>query len=150
MKWIGTYKLWLISLLFSSLTIVYTYGQSAKEHFDQGVANYEAGELEKAIRDFTHAIELDANYAEAYINRGLAYYGLGKFQQAIADYNKAIELDPSKLYAYYNRGLAYHSSGDLEQAIEDFELYLELAPLATNREIVINKIAELKLKLKKE
>jgi tetratricopeptide (TPR) repeat protein len=35
------------------------------------------GEFDKAIADFSKAIELDPNYAEAYFNRAYAYHRKG-------------------------------------------------------------------------
>ena len=100
------------------------------------------------IEDYTKAIELNPDDAEAYHNRGAAYYDLGNLELAIKDYTKAIELDPDFARTYINRGLAYRLSGNLDKAIKDYERYLELFPLATNKEEVISVIEELKLKLK--
>jgi len=58
----------------------------------------------KSILNYNKAIELDPNYAEAYIGRGTwfyvyyyaNYYDLYQLGLAIEDYTKAMELDPSK------------------------------------------------------
>ncbi|KKL71137.1 hypothetical protein LCGC14_2097910, partial [marine sediment metagenome] len=131
-------------LVFSSLITACTSGDSAENHFNQGVANYEAGNLEQALADYTKALELDPDFVLAYHNRGLAYANLGDLEQAIADYTKALELDQTLVRAYINRGAAYQKSGDLEQAIRDFGRYLDLVPNASNREEVINTIEQLK------
>ena len=52
------------------------------------------GELDKAIADFSKAIEIDPKSAIAYNNRGWAYEGKKDYDRAIADYSKAIEIDP--------------------------------------------------------
>ena len=65
---------------------------------------YNEAVLEKAILNYTKAIKLDPNYAEAYIGRGncfyayyyISYYDLYQLEMAIKDYTKAMELDPSK------------------------------------------------------
>ncbi len=105
------------------------------------------GKYPQAISDYTRAIELDLNDADAYYNRGNAYYDSGNLEQAIENYNKAIELDPSYTDAYYNRGNAYSDTGNLEQAIENFERYIEHAPNAPDREEVMDAIRDLKSKL---
>jgi len=54
----------------------------------------------QAIMDFTEAIRLRPDYAEAYYNRGLAYGEIGNMKSAIADFSEAMQLDPSieKMY----------------------------------------------------
>ena len=50
------------------------------------------GNYTQAIDDFTKAIALNSNYADAYRNRGMAYNLLGKKQQVDADLAKAEKL----------------------------------------------------------
>ncbi|MFH1227986.1 MAG: tetratricopeptide repeat protein, partial [Planctomycetota bacterium] len=47
------------------------------------------------IADWTKAIELSTNYAQAYCNRGFAYAQRGDFKVAIADGEKFLELAPN-------------------------------------------------------
>jgi len=56
--------------------------------------------------DYTSAIELDPDYAEAYYNRAYDRSEIRDYQGAIADYTKVIELAPDAAPAYFNRGLA--------------------------------------------
>ena len=44
---------------------------------NRGWAYRDQGELDKAIADFTKAIELDPTYAVAYNNRGFVYHDQG-------------------------------------------------------------------------
>jgi tetratricopeptide (TPR) repeat protein len=53
------------------------------------------GEVDRAISDYTKAIELDPNYAPAYTNRGRAYTSKGDYTRAVADVTKASELLPN-------------------------------------------------------
>lgn len=101
---------------------------AAADYLQQGITNLEAGNYEQAITDFSQAIELQPDLAEAYNNRGIAYAGSGDLQQAIADYSKAIELQPGFAEAHYNRGNAYAGSGDFGQALADFNKAIELQP----------------------
>ena len=86
------------------------------------------GKPDKAIEDYTRAIELEPNSALAYSNRGAAYQKQGNLEQAIEDCTSAIELKPNNDQAYKNRGGAYYEQGNLEQAIEDFTSAMELKP----------------------
>ena len=97
-------------------------------YFRRGLAYDKKGDLDRAIADFTKALELDPNHAPAYYYRGLAYDKKGDLDRAIADFTKALELDPNHAPAYYYRGLAYDKKGDLDRAIADFTKALELDP----------------------
>jgi len=53
----------------------------------------------RAIDDYTHALELDPNMAEAYYNRGLVRLFSGKKTEGIADLSKAGELGLYEAYS---------------------------------------------------
>jgi tetratricopeptide (TPR) repeat protein len=95
--------------------------------FCRGNAYYHQGEHDLAVADFSKAIELNPDLAEAYNNRAIAYDAKGEYAQAIADCTKAIELNPALAEAYYNRGNAYALMGQKEKAIVDFNKVLELS-----------------------
>ena len=106
----------------------YTFiDSSCTKVFNSGFAYLNKKEYDKAISDFTKAIEIDPNYPFAYANRGLAYTYRKDLTRAILDYNKAIELEP-KLAVYTNRGCAYANQGNISQAISDFTKAIELNP----------------------
>ena len=95
-----------------------SFGQTAKEYFDNGIEKIINEDYYGAIADFTKAIEIDPNYARAYVLRGDSkedYYA------AIADYTKAIEIDPNYDYAYAFRGVAKEELGDLNGACADWK-----------------------------
>jgi len=73
----------------------------------KGVALESQGVYEEAIQMYTRAIELDENYADAYLKRGQAYRVARSTDPmlALADFNKAVALDPTNAEAYYQRGL---------------------------------------------
>ena len=81
----------------------------------------EIGDYEKAIVDFSKAIELEPNGAMAYVNRVWAYCAKGQWSLDIEDYNEVIRLKPEDALDYYNRGLAYKVQGKKAAALADFE-----------------------------
>ena len=95
---------------------------------NQGLIYNNNGEYDKAMSEFTKAIELDPNFALAYGNRGWVYIKLGQYEQAVADCTKAIELDPDLALAYNSRGWAYIELGEYEQALADYNRAIELDP----------------------
>jgi tetratricopeptide (TPR) repeat protein len=52
---------------------------------------------QEAIADYDQAIQIDADFAEAYINRGNSKKSLEQYLDAIDSYTKAIELDATKV-----------------------------------------------------
>jgi len=60
--------------------------------FKRGEAAMNAKNYDQAIADFSEAITIAINYAEAYTQRGLAYEQKGDLDRAIANYNAAIRL----------------------------------------------------------
>ncbi len=81
------------------------------------------GDFKGAIADYTEAIRLNPNYANAYNDRGNARYYLGDKQGAIADYTQALRFNPkndnSKAATYISRALARIFSGDKQGARAD-------------------------------
>jgi tetratricopeptide (TPR) repeat protein len=85
-------------------------------------------DLQGAIDDYTRAIELKPDFAEAFNNRGEAYFYLRKYENAISDYSRAISLKPGNAGGYYNRGLAYENNDQFEEAVKDYSRAIELDP----------------------
>ena len=88
----------------------------------------EAGQTDQALADFTKAISLDPNYAQAYANRGLVYRKSNQLDLALADFNKALSIDPNYAPAYVGRGSVYSQQGRHEQALADFNKAIALKP----------------------
>ncbi len=97
----------------------------AKQHYDKGVEYGQQGRFDDAIAEYSKAIELDHNFAEAYSNRGNAYRALGEIQRAIADYAEAIRLNPQDAGAYASRALAYTALGKDREAERDIDKAVE-------------------------
>ncbi|MCH8889806.1 MAG: tetratricopeptide repeat protein [Myxococcales bacterium] len=96
---------------------------------NRGILYNHMGEYAAALKDFEAALELIANFPEAYINRGNAYFYTGQVGRAIADYNRAIQRRSAKRHtAYFNRGLANESRKQPELAFADFVRANELKP----------------------
>ena len=77
------------------------------------------GKHEQAIGDFTQAILLNPNNANAYADRGAAYGILGQHALAINDFNQAIALNPNFASAYYNRAIGYFAEKKCAEAQKD-------------------------------
>ena len=75
----------------------------------------------QAISDYTQAIAINPNDANAYYSRGISRRDLKDYQGAISDYSKAIEINPQYALAYSNRGISKGSNGDIKGACADWK-----------------------------
>jgi len=98
--------------------------------------------FDKAIEDYSRAIEIKPSFANYYVNRGVAYSEKREFAKALDDLNKAIGLNPTEYMAFNNRGNIYYYQGDIERALADFNAAIMLNPegsLAFNNRGVVFK-----------
>jgi tetratricopeptide (TPR) repeat protein len=96
--------------------------------FDRGNQAYHAGDYQQAITDYTEAIRLKPDYAEAFNNRGNSYSELKQYDKAIGDYNEAIRLKPDYALAFGGRGNAYYYLRQYDKAIADYSEAIRLKP----------------------
>lgn len=81
-------------------------------YFKQGNERFDKKEYDKAIDDFTKAIELNPNDADYYFCRGLAWQYKKEYDKAIADYSKVIEFKPNMNDIYHFRGYVWQAKAD--------------------------------------
>ena len=96
------------------------FQKSALGYFYRGYAKNNLKDYQGAIIDYTKAIQLDRDYANAYFNRGIAKKNLKDYEGAIIDYTKAIQLDPDAPLSYKSRGNAKELMDDLDGACFDW------------------------------
>ena len=78
-----------------------------------------------AIADYTKAIDLNPNYADAYNNRGGVYHDKGEHARAIVDFDAVINLQPDSAIAYYHRGMMWVHLRDWKRAKVDLTIAKE-------------------------
>jgi len=102
---------------------------TAQQWFELGFA---ATDPVEKIRNYSEAIRLKPDYANAYHNRGNARYDKGDLGGALRDFNGAIELNPDNADAFHNRGVVHYTKGELQDALRDYTKAIQLkltAPL---------------------
>ena len=94
---------------------------------NRGDAFREAGQLDRAVDDYTTTIALEPSFAPmAHINRGITYDRMGRSDLALADLSAALDLDPKSVNAYVSRGFVYLKIGRLDRALEDLNRAIAL------------------------
>jgi len=98
-----------------------TYNKRGQEFEREGL-------YDLSIQEYTRAILLDQNYAEAYFGRGWAQEGKGNHEQAIRNFSQAIQANPSYGQAYYGRGWAHEQMNHSGLAIEEYTKAIQATP----------------------
>lgn len=95
---------------------------------DRGVALYELGRYEEALRDFSQAIAMAPEEGMYYLNRGNTFWTMGYNTSAIDDYDQALVLMPDDPEIYLRRGRALFDHGAYEAALADYDMAAALVP----------------------
>jgi tetratricopeptide (TPR) repeat protein len=88
--------------------VLATNPNNAMAYYMRGAAYQSKGEVDRAISDYTVAIELNPYHAAAYESRARAYVGKGDYTHAVADVTMAGELarkgsaEPKKVIAEHS------------------------------------------------
>ena len=96
------------------------YAQSAEDWFKSARTKASSGDYEEAIDDYTKALKINPQFADAYFHRGILKGRLGDAKGAISDADKAIKINPQNAMAYASRGIAEETLGDLQRACADW------------------------------
>jgi Flp pilus assembly protein TadD len=100
-----------------------------------GIAYYQGGELDKALRSYARALELDHNNAAVYSNIGgvhLALFARSRREDDLAaaerNFKKALEIDPRLFSACNGMGIVYKKTGRNAEAIASWRKALAIKP----------------------
>lgn len=116
--------------------------QKAIEFYKQGQAFWKELEIDKTIENYTKALNILPNYADALRERGLVYFLTGRTDLALMDFDKVLKTDPNNAKVLHYRGLAYSAKielysergfsslafGSASQALADFDKAIKLEP----------------------
>ncbi|MDR3619292.1 MAG: tetratricopeptide repeat protein [Paludisphaera borealis] len=101
--------------------------EDAENYRWRGLIRLDRDEREKAVADFTEAIQLDPLEAVYHASRAIAW-SEERDERAIADFTEAIRLDPLEAIYYTSRGLAWKSIQEYDKAIDDYTEAIRLDP----------------------
>ncbi len=100
----------------------------ARPLINRGLAFFGREQFERAIEDYSGAINLDPDDRTAYYNRALVFTETGQYDKAINDYIAAIVSSPSYMDAYLNLGALYARVGKTGLAIQTLSKAVAIDP----------------------
>jgi serine/threonine-protein kinase len=100
----------------------------AAGHVCLGVLENGAGNYEKAVDEFTRAIQLDPSSDGAYTGMASAYERLGKLNDAEKTYQQVINLRPRYWKGYNQLGIFYCRQSQYDKCAAMFQKVAELTP----------------------
>lgn len=93
-----------------------------------GLADERLNNLPGAIANYTAAIRIETDNADAYLQRGLIFLDTGRLDEGIADFTRAHELEPTDPMPIANRGISYAWKRDQIHAKKDFAAVRAIDP----------------------
>jgi tetratricopeptide (TPR) repeat protein len=99
-----------------------------KTFVNRGMGHQILGDHQRALADFTRAIELDPTRGNAYIWRARLHLTMGKPELELADYDRAIETEPNELSYRVMRATAHFDRSNFDKAVADVEAAIRLNP----------------------
>ncbi len=103
---------------------------SASDYLALGDYDFDQGRYDQSIADYSRALELNPNFAEAYNSRAYAYMTKQDYAHALPDLDRAIQLRPDYINALMNRGDIhnYYYQIDFDSAVRDYDRVIALDP----------------------
>jgi tetratricopeptide (TPR) repeat protein len=99
---------------------------AAERYYSQGVAQLSRDDYTRALQFFERAVELDANYPEAWYQAGFCYGVLGRHQDALKASKQAARLRPEWAEAHVNIGASSYALAQYKDATDAYRQALRL------------------------
>jgi tetratricopeptide (TPR) repeat protein len=106
-------------------------------------------QLQKAIKNYKKALEIDPEITSVYFNLGSIYLKQENYQKAIEFLTKGVKIQPSFAALRYRLGNAYYLNNNLSKAREEFNKVIDLNENAYRAYYYLGKIYTQEDKLQK-
>ncbi|MBN1996507.1 S-layer homology domain-containing protein [candidate division KSB1 bacterium] len=136
--------LWVIPVVFITLAMIAGCGpkpikpesqlDTKENHFNQGIREYDRGDLDAAMGEFQRALDLDPDYAEGFAGQALVWASKEDFKQAVNLAEKAVGKNDNSVdcHVIHGRILTMERRGDIEdwvkRAVKAYDRALKINP----------------------
>ncbi|MFN0213740.1 MAG: tetratricopeptide repeat protein [Saprospiraceae bacterium] len=117
---------WKDTMTLIDKAIAATGDNFGKAYLWRGMAYGKASDAQKAIKDFSLALQKNPQLYQAYKFRGNIFGVMKNYEQSVTDLTKFLEHYPEEVPELYNRGLSYANLERNHEAIADFNRAIEL------------------------
>lgn len=108
--------------------------------FYKALAQYKAGDIQKAVDTYSSMIAYDEENWETYYLRGNLYLEEGQIQSAISDYEKAVQLNEGDIRLYLNLYENLSAAGEADFAKKYEEAVLLSSPSKAEEHYYVGKM----------
>jgi tetratricopeptide (TPR) repeat protein len=98
----------------------YLAGIRAAALYSRGVAERMLGDLDKAIRTFSEAIEINPDLGEAYFRRGICFHYIGEDNMALTDFVESANINYDDPRANLWEGFTQAKLGNYHEAVRAY------------------------------
>lgn len=116
--------------------------RKAIAHTEKGLARFEKGKVEEALKEYEEAIRAYPQLAAAHNNMGSALFALGRYEDAAASFKRAIEHDPKYAQAHLNLGLSLLKIGREREANDSIIAAVQHYFLAGDEHLIAGRLKE--------
>lgn len=85
----------------------------------RGMAYFALGHHQRALKDFSSAINYDPESDRGYANRGLCYRVRKRYDKALQDFNQTLKINPNRPESYFGRAQTHYDMQQFDLALED-------------------------------
>jgi predicted CXXCH cytochrome family protein len=103
------------------------YPRDQGAHFNLGIAYGAMGNANE-IAEYQRTLEIDPDYAPAYLNWGGSLFAKGQYEEAIQLYRKGIFINPLSGSLHYSLSVALDQTGKKEEAEAEMALAAKIDP----------------------
>lgn len=110
-------------------------GLNARAHYALGLSLAQSRQSDSAQIAFAKAVELEPEFADAWVNLGVVQKDLGALTAANESYAHALTISPDDAIVHNNYGNLLLAQGNLEQAQVSYEKAIALDPAYTDAKV---------------
>lgn len=111
-----------------------------QKYFASGQHYYELGKYPEAAIQFSNAVKLDHNYAEAHYQLGKSYVKLQNWPGAFEELNRTVNLQPDNYAAHIDLCKLLITTGNLAQAQDETDLIVQKWPNNSQTHFILSNL----------